>query len=169
MMAGNFRRFHLRKENQAEHQSHFAVQPHVVVGRRHPRFDRTDHGLRCRAVLYAPAAVVSLGEMYDAGTCLGTDARLSLRGRERVALTGPNGVGKATLLEALVPPAAVPVGICAKSMVPNQPTTLTWCPPNNAVLMSLAGYEAVDETAYLLRTPANAARLLGTTGSALTR
>lgn len=30
----------------------------------------------------------------------------------------------------------------------------------NAVLMSLADYQALEETAYLLRSPANAARLL---------
>ncbi len=63
-----------------------------------------------RTVLDAPSSVVALGEMYDAGTWLGPDSRLSLRGPERVALTGPNGVGKTTLLEALVPLAAVPVG-----------------------------------------------------------
>ncbi len=63
-----------------------------------------------RTVLDVPAAVVSLGRMHDGGAPLEPDARLSLRGPERVALTGPNGVGKTTLLNALGPLAAVPVG-----------------------------------------------------------
>lgn len=63
-----------------------------------------------RTILDAPASIVPLGEMFDGGTRLCGDARLSLRGSERVALTGPNGVGKTTLLEALAPLAAVPVG-----------------------------------------------------------
>ncbi|MCU6479702.1 ATP-binding cassette domain-containing protein [Arthrobacter sp. A2-55] len=63
-----------------------------------------------RTVLDAPAAAVALGEMYDGGTPLAPQARLTLRGPERVALTGPNGVGKTTLLDALRPHASVPVG-----------------------------------------------------------
>lgn len=63
-----------------------------------------------RTVLDIPASVVALGEMHDGGAHLAPDARLSLRGPERVALTGPNGVGKTTLLNAMRPLAAVPVG-----------------------------------------------------------
>lgn len=63
-----------------------------------------------RTVLDVPASVVALGEMHDGGAPLAPDARLTLRGPERLSLTGPNGVGKTTLLNALVPLAAVPVG-----------------------------------------------------------
>lgn len=63
-----------------------------------------------RTVLDAPATVVELGVMHDGGTPVAPDARLSLRGPERVVLTGPNGVGKTTLLNTLEPLAAVPVG-----------------------------------------------------------
>jgi ATPase subunit of ABC transporter with duplicated ATPase domains len=63
-----------------------------------------------RTVLDAPAAVVALGVMYDGGAPLAPEGRLTLRGPERVVLTGPNGVGKTTLLDALRSHAAVPVG-----------------------------------------------------------
>jgi ATPase subunit of ABC transporter with duplicated ATPase domains len=63
-----------------------------------------------RTVLDVPATAVELGEMHDAGTRLAHDSRLTLRGPERVMLTGPNGVGKTTLLNALASTAAVPVG-----------------------------------------------------------
>ncbi|WP_269938377.1 ABC-F family ATP-binding cassette domain-containing protein [Arthrobacter sp. HY1533] len=63
-----------------------------------------------RTVLDAPATVVELGVMHDGGTPVAPDARLSLRGPARVVLTGPNGVGKTSLLNALEPLAAVPVG-----------------------------------------------------------
>ncbi|PYI40208.1 ABC transporter [Arthrobacter psychrolactophilus] len=63
-----------------------------------------------RTVLDAPASLVSLGQLYDGGTHLEHDARLSLRGPERVTLSGPNGVGKTTLLNALAVNASVPVG-----------------------------------------------------------
>jgi ATPase subunit of ABC transporter with duplicated ATPase domains len=63
-----------------------------------------------RTVLDVPAAAVPLGEMHDGGTPLAPDARLLVRGPERVVLTGPNGVGKTTLLNALRPAATVPVG-----------------------------------------------------------
>lgn len=63
-----------------------------------------------RTVLDVPASVVMLGGMFDAGTRLEPDSRLTLRGPERVTLTGPNGVGKTTLLNALASSAAVPVG-----------------------------------------------------------
>ena len=63
-----------------------------------------------RTVLDAPALVVGLGELHDGGAPVAPDARLTLRGPERLSLTGPNGVGKTTLLNALVPLAAVPVG-----------------------------------------------------------
>ncbi|AIY01939.1 hypothetical protein ART_2340 [Arthrobacter sp. PAMC 25486] len=63
-----------------------------------------------RTVLEVPASVIALGELHDGGTPVAPDARLVLRGPERVMLTGPNGVGKTTLLNVLVPLAAVPVG-----------------------------------------------------------
>ncbi|MGP9501491.1 ATP-binding cassette domain-containing protein [Specibacter sp. AOP5-B1-6] len=63
-----------------------------------------------RTVLNAPASAVALGMMHDGGTPLSPDMRLTLRGPERVMLTGPNGVGKTTLLDALVHQAAVPLG-----------------------------------------------------------
>ncbi|WP_211320765.1 ATP-binding cassette domain-containing protein [Arthrobacter livingstonensis] len=63
-----------------------------------------------RTVLDAPGSVVILGEMYDAGAPVTSDSRLVLRDPERVSLTGPNGVGKTTLLNALRPLATVPAG-----------------------------------------------------------
>lgn len=63
-----------------------------------------------RTVLDAPASTVALGMMHDGGTPLSPDMRVTLRGPERVMLTGPNGVGKTTLLDALVHQAAVPLG-----------------------------------------------------------
>lgn len=63
-----------------------------------------------RTVLDVPASVVTLGMLHDDGAPVAHDARLILRGPERVVLSGPNGVGKTTLLNALGACAAVPVG-----------------------------------------------------------
>ena len=63
-----------------------------------------------RTVLDVPASVVVLGEMHDGGAPLAI-RRPPVAARTRAgALTGPNGVGKTTLLNALGPLAAVPVG-----------------------------------------------------------
>lgn len=63
-----------------------------------------------RSVLNFPASGITRGKMYDAGTYLSGESHLTLRGPERVVLTGANGVGKTTLLEALVGEALVPTG-----------------------------------------------------------
>lgn len=63
-----------------------------------------------RTVLDAPASAVVLGVLFDAGVQLAPNARLTLRGAERVMLTGPNGVGKTTLLNNLSSLACVPAG-----------------------------------------------------------
>ncbi|ALE07194.1 hypothetical protein AL755_19780 [Arthrobacter sp. ERGS1:01] len=63
-----------------------------------------------RTVLDVQAKLVPLGVLYDGGTPSAADSRLVLRGPETVVLSGPNGVGKTSLLNALRPLAAVPVG-----------------------------------------------------------
>lgn len=63
-----------------------------------------------RTVVELPAASVRPGVPYDAGSEVSAEGRMVLRGPERVGLTGPNGIGKTTLLGRLSSESLVPVG-----------------------------------------------------------
>ncbi|MGL3806903.1 ABC-F family ATP-binding cassette domain-containing protein [Paeniglutamicibacter sp. R2-26] len=63
-----------------------------------------------RTVVEMPVAGIERGTLLEDGEPLAEDGLVRLRGPERIALTGGNGVGKSTLLGRLATEASVPVG-----------------------------------------------------------
>ena len=62
------------------------------------------------------------------------------------------------VLAVTIPAYAVPA-----AAAPDEPVVITRQKQRSVVIMSLDDYKALEETAYLLRSPANAKRLLAAT------
>ena len=86
-----------------------------------------------RSVFELPVAEMSRGIVLEHGEPLARDSVLGIRGPERIALVGGNGVGKTTLMNELAMRSRVPVGFLRQRL--SAAEEQDWAGPNNGMSM----------------------------------
>lgn len=106
-----------------------------------------------RVILEVTASVATRGRLFSGGAQLEPEDSLIVKGPQRVVLTGPNGVGKTTLLNALAESAKVPVGYLRQRL------GSTSQPEHGAEsqITDDAGWQGLSENATVLDNIASAA------------